>query len=83
MHIKKSFWIQVCDEMKNICLFLVVIVGLLSCSRSQSRYNDIISNAESVMSDYPDSTLSMLAFIDPAELTVDSIKAKYYYVITS
>lgn len=35
------------------------------------------------MSDYPDSALSMLAFIDPAELTVDSIKAKYYYVITS
>lgn len=69
--------------MKNICLFLVVIAGLLACSRSQSHYNDIISNAESVMSDYPDSALSMLAFIDPAELTVDSIKAKYYYVITS
>lgn len=83
LHIKKSVTVQFCNVMKNIWVFLVLIAGMFSCTRSQSHYNDIIDSAELVMSDNPDSALSMLDFIDPSELKVDSIKAKYYYVIAS
>ncbi|MDE6023753.1 MAG: hypothetical protein K2G13_09665, partial [Muribaculaceae bacterium] len=35
------------------------------------------------MQTYPDSALAILEAIDPSELTQDSIKAKYYYVLAS
>ena len=57
------------------------IVCLLSCTRQQSHYNEIIDNAELVIYDNPDSALSLLESIEPIELKVDSIKAKYYYVM--
>lgn len=66
--------------MKNLFIFLLVCVGLISCSRSQSYYSDVINSAEEIMIDYPDSALSIIAIIDPTELTIDSLKAKYYYV---
>lgn len=69
--------------MKKIAVLFLVIAGLFSCTRTQSHYNDMIGSAELIMDDYPDSALSMVSFIDPSELTVDSIKAKYYYVLTS
>ena len=68
--------------MKNlIWIFIIATVCLLSCGRKQADYNSVIDNAESVISVNPDSALSMLDAIEPAELTVDSIKAKYYYVM--
>ncbi len=68
--------------MKNIIwIFIMGIVCLLSCTRQQSHYNEIIDNAELVIYDNPDSALSLLESIEPIELKVDSIKAKYYYVM--
>lgn len=71
--------------MKNIIgIFVLSVVGILcSCTRPQSHYNSLIDSAEVVLSDNPDSALSVLKMIEPAELTVDSIKAKYYYVTAS
>ena len=68
------------QQMKNLFIFLLVCVGLISCYRSQSYYSDVINSAEEIMIDYPDSALSIIAIIDPTELTIDSLKAKYYYV---
>lgn len=68
--------------MKNlIWIFIIATVCLFSCGRKQADYNSVIDNAESVISVNPDSALSMLDAIEPAELTVDSIKAKYYYAM--
>lgn len=46
-----------------------------------SQYDKEISLAEKLMESNPDSALTILEAIDPAELTVDSVKAKYYYVM--
>lgn len=70
--------------MKNLIrVFIIAIISLTACSRQQADYNDIIDGAESVMYDNPDSALSLLDVIEPAELKEDSIKAKYYYVVAS
>ena len=55
---------------------------VVSCSHSQ-QHAQIISDAERIADEYPDSALALLVGIDPAELTQDSIKAKYYYVLAS
>lgn len=57
-------------------MFLCVV----SCSRSALHFNGIIDDAEKVMQTSPDSAMKMLDVIDPSDLTVDSIRAKYYYV---
>lgn len=68
------------------CPLLPILVAVIvasicvSCSHSQSQFQ-IISDAENIADEYPDSALALLAEIDPAELTVDSVKAKYYYVM--
>lgn len=59
---------------------MMSLIGLISCISSQSRYNDMIDCAERALSHDPDSALSILDGIEPADLTVDSIRAKYYYV---
>lgn len=62
-------------------LVAFVVAGIVvSCSHSQ-QYGRIISDAERIADEYPDSALALLAVVDPAELTVDSVKAKYYYVM--
>lgn len=67
---------------KLLYLFLIALVPVfVSCSKSVSQYDKEISQAEKLMESYPDSALTLLAAIDPAELTVDSVKAKYYYVM--
>ncbi|MDE5734533.1 MAG: LuxR C-terminal-related transcriptional regulator [Duncaniella sp.] len=64
-----------------LMLVAFVVAGfLVSCSHSQ-QYGRIISDAERIAEEYPDSALALLAVVDPAELTVDSVKAKYYYVM--
>lgn len=68
---------------KIIWIFTASIICLLSCTRTQSHYNKIIDKAESIVPYNPDSALSILETIEPSELTVDSIKAKYYYVVAS
>lgn len=69
--------------MKNIIRFFLVIVVLASCSKPMSRYDREITRAEQLMTADPDSALAILEAIDPAALTVDSVKAKYCYVLAS
>lgn len=70
--------------MKNLIrVFIIAIISLAACSPQQADYNDVIDSSESVMYDNPDSALSLLDAIEPAELKEDSIKAKYYYVVAS
>lgn len=66
-----------------LCTVVLIVCSLLiaSCSNPMSRYGKDISQAEKLMESYPDSALTILEGIDPAELTVDSIKAKYHYVM--
>lgn len=65
-------------------LLLALLVSIVaSCSRTQSNYNKIIDAAEIISWENPDSALSLLDNIDPMDLSVDSIKAKYYYVKAS
>lgn len=59
---------------------LGVIASFISCSRSESRYNHSIDEAEIVMSFNVDSALALLDAIDPSELTTDSIRAKFHYL---
>ncbi|MDE5877096.1 MAG: helix-turn-helix transcriptional regulator [Muribaculaceae bacterium] len=68
--------------MKNLLyvLMAIVIAGSISCSRSMSQYNREIDDAEKMMQSNADSAISILEAIDPAELSVDSIRAKYHYL---
>lgn len=66
--------------MRIIIYLLLVIVALVSCSRSESRYDKKISQAERLMSGNPDSALAILEAIDPSDLKVDSLKARFHYL---
>lgn len=66
-----------------IWISIILMLGICSCTRPQSFYNGLIDSAEAILSANPDSALSMLEAIEPAELVVDSIKAKYYYIVAS
>lgn len=59
----------------------VACIGV-SCSHSQ-QHAQIISDAERMVDEYPDSALALLGAVDPAELTQNSLKARYYYVSAS
>lgn len=61
-------------------ILIIAVIGVLACSRSQSHFNEIIDQAEALATEYPDSAAAILETIDPNELIVDSIKAKYHYV---
>lgn len=68
--------------MRNIFIIFLssVFLCVVSCSRSALHFNGIIDDAEKVMQTSPDSAMKMLDVIEPSDLTVDSIRAKYYYV---
>lgn len=68
-----------CPILLILVAFFAACIGV-SCSHSQQNAK-IISDAERIVDEYPDSALTILETIDPAELTVDSVKAKYYYVM--
>ena len=55
-------------------------LGIASCSKPMSRYNEELDNAEKLMRSNPDSALSILDAIDPSELELDSLQAKYHYL---
>lgn len=66
---------------KLIHLWIIVVVfGIVSCSKSTSSYNDELNRAEKLMRGNPDSALSILDAIDPSELKHDSLRAKYHYL---
>ncbi len=66
--------------MKKIIYILLVIVALASCSKSGSRHDKEISQAELLMQSNPDSALAILEAIDPSDLKVDSLKARFHYL---
>ena len=66
-----------------LMLFAVIVASIVvSCSQSQ-RQLQVLADAESIADGYPDSALALLVEIDPADLTIDSLKAKYYFVMAS
>lgn len=67
--------------MKNLVWILILVaVGMVSCSRSAQQREDL-SEAERIVSAYPDSSLLILEDIDPKDLNEDSLKALYAIVI--
>jgi len=68
--------------MKSIPFIILAVIALCiaSCTRSTSRHNNEIDNAEALMTTYPDSAMSILDAIEPLELKVDSVIAKYHYL---
>lgn len=65
----------------SVVIFLMIVaVGLGSCSRTHDHNKDIIDAAERLMQTDNDSMLSLLEQIEPAELTEDSLRAKYHYM---
>ena len=66
----------------SIYVITVVLAFLISsCSKSNFRYNRDIDNAEKLMQSNADSALFILETIDPSELKVDSLRAKYHYLM--
>ncbi len=59
---------------------VLAALGVASCSKSMSRYNEDLDRAEKLMRSNPDSALTILDAIDPSELKQDSLQAKYHYL---
>ena len=55
-------------------------MALASCSRPVPRHDKEISLAEQLMVSNPDSALAILEAIEPSDLKVDSLKAKFHYL---
>lgn len=61
-------------------LTAIVVLGIVSCSKSMSRYDEEIDRAQQMMRSNTDSALSILDAIDPSELKIDSLRAKYHFL---
>lgn len=61
-------------------LTAIVVLGIISCSKSMSRYDEEIDRAQQMMCSNTDSALSILDAIDPSELKIDSLRAKYHFL---
>lgn len=66
--------------MRKAVYLLFVIVALASCSKPETRHDREIGQAERLMECNPDSALAILEAIDPSDLKVDSLKAKFHYL---
>lgn len=67
--------------MRNfIYVILAVAFGVASCTKPMSQYAAEIDQAEKVMQSNTDSALSILDAIDPSELEIDSLRAKYHFL---
>lgn len=68
--------------MKTFIYWLIALAafGSASCSRSGSRHGNAIDLAEKIMHTNADSAMSILNDIDPSELKVDSLRARYHYL---
>lgn len=68
--------------MRNLFYILLAVfaVGFASCSQSATVGRDTLDAAEKVMRTNPDSAMAMLDAIDPSEMKIDSLRAKYYYL---
>lgn len=64
-----------------LTVFIAFIVASSGVSCSHSRHKaQILSDAEILASEHPDSALAILEAIDPSDLKADSLKAKLYYL---
>lgn len=61
-------------------VFVAFIAASLGVSCSHSKQTQILSEAEKIATEYPDSALAILEQIDPSDITADSLKAKLYYL---
>lgn len=61
-------------------VFTVIALCVASCTDSASWHDKEINNAERLIQTNTDSALSILDAIDPSDLTIDSIRAKYHYL---
>lgn len=66
--------------MRKAIYLLLTIMALASCSGPDGRHVEEISRAEQLIQSNPDSALNLLEAIDPAEIEVDSLKAKLIYL---
>lgn len=66
--------------MRKAIYLLLVIAVVASCSKSSPQYDREMDRAEQLMRSNADSALSMLDAIDPSELEVDSLRAKYHFL---
>ncbi len=68
--------------MRNVfyIVFAVIAVWVASCSDSVSRYNEDLNVAEKLLHSNTDSAMAILDGIDPSNLKIDSLRAKYYYL---
>lgn len=67
--------------MKSKLIFIIILLaGMVGCSRSKSYHRDILVATESLIQTDTDSALSLLDKIDPSELTEDSLRAHYHYL---
>lgn len=65
---------------KSIFLFLILaMIVVASCSGPMSRHDKEISRAERLMPAATDSALAILEGIDPSDLKVDSLRAKFIF----
>ena len=62
-------------------VFAVVVLSVASCRDSVSRYNKEMNDAERLMSTDTDSAMRILDGIDPSSLKVDSLRARYHYLL--
>lgn len=69
--------------MRKIIYVLTAIVALVisSCSKSDIQYDKDMDRAEKMMRSHTDSALSILEAIDPSELKIDSLRAKYHFLM--
>ena len=72
--------IRLISGIRTVLLTAIIILGMVSCSKTYSHYGRDIDDAEKVMMADVDSALSILDAIDSSELKEDSIKAKYHYL---
>lgn len=66
--------------MRKTIYLLLVIVALASCSKTESRQEKEISQAEQLMGCNPDSALAILEAIDLSDLKADSLRAKVHFL---
>ncbi|MDE6270976.1 MAG: hypothetical protein K2M12_09020 [Muribaculaceae bacterium] len=61
---------------------LTAVIALASCSRS-ARLRQALSDAEKIAFTHPDSTLAIIAGIDPSDIKEDSLRALYHIIKAS
>ena len=62
-------------------LTAIIALAITSCTKSDSQYSRDLGTAEYLMQSDMDSALSILETIDPSELKIDSLRAKYHFLM--